>query len=224
MNLSAHQQQFKIRASAAGQIMTSDRSGKGMGKTAQSYVETWIKEKLYDRRRQFTSKYTIKGLSMESAAIEYYAEMFFLGMVFKNDEWRENEYFTGTPDLILPDKGVDIKCSWDCFTFPLFATELPEKDYFYQGQIYMDLFDRDRWDFVYCLMDTPDEIVERELFYKTRDSDLMPEDIQRMELDYQYSHLPASLRIKTFSIFRDETVIQSIRDRVELCREYLKTL
>mgnify|MGYP002737878560 CR=1 FL=1 len=221
MNLS---RQFKIRASAAGQIMTNDRSGKGMGKTAQSYVETWVKEQLYNRRRQFTSKYTTKGIEMESAAIEYLSEAWRLGMVFKNEVWRENEHFTGTPDLILPDRGIDIKCAWDCFTFPLFASELPEKDYFYQGQVYMDLFNRNRWDFVYILMDTPDEIVERELFYKTRDADLTPEDIQQLEASYQYSHLPESLRIKSFRVERDDAIIQSIRDRVEQCRQYIEQL
>jgi hypothetical protein len=36
---------------------------------------------------------------------------------------------TGTPDVILEDKIIDIKNSVDCFTFPLNEKELKNKAY-----------------------------------------------------------------------------------------------
>lgn len=51
---------FKIRCSAIGQIMKNGTDKKSMGETAKSYVEQWIKEQLYGRKKEFSNKYTTK--------------------------------------------------------------------------------------------------------------------------------------------------------------------
>ena len=47
---------FKIRASSAGKI-----SGiKGLGETGKTYCKKWLKEQLYNRKIEFSNKYTVK--------------------------------------------------------------------------------------------------------------------------------------------------------------------
>ncbi len=194
--------QFKCHCSAIGQIMKNDRSGKGMGETAKTYLKTWVKEQIYGVRKDAYSKAMDKGIQCELGAIDYAAEVLKWGMVFKNDEMFSNEWLVGTPDLILPDRIIDIKCPWDCFTFPLFD-DIPE-EYFYQIQGYLDLTGKDLGEVVYVLMNTPEDLVFGE-----------PED---------YSNVPAEYRVKSFRVERDQSCIDAIHDRVELCREYVKML
>ena len=46
------QNEFKIRCSAIGQIMTNGRSGDGLSQTAKSYCENWVKEKIYSKENR----------------------------------------------------------------------------------------------------------------------------------------------------------------------------
>ena len=129
---------FKIRCSAIGQIMTNDRSGKRMGKTAQSYCEQWLKEQIYQRRYELTSKYTNKGNSVEQESIDFAASVLGWGMTFKNEQPAHNDFMTGTADIVTMRVVRDMKNSWDCFTFTLFDDE-PTKDNILLVQGYMEL-------------------------------------------------------------------------------------
>jgi len=219
-------EQFKIRCSAISQIMTNDRSGKGMGQTAKTYLETWVKEQLYQRSKDFYSKQTDKGITVEDDAIHYAAEQLGWGMVFKNEKHFSDSHLTGTPDVILNDSVVDIKSSWSCFSFPLFETEV-DKSYWWQVQGYMILTGKPAAKLVYCLMDMPLHLLEREFNYKRSELGLIelePEQEDELIRVNTYSPLPASLRLKVFEIAKDPTAEQLIRDRVELCREFINQL
>lgn len=222
MNLNKIADEFRIRASAAGQIATNDRSGKKMGKTAQGYAETYVKEALYGRSKEFTSKYTDKGLEMEEGAINYLSEIrgeFHL----KNIIRKTDDFFTGEPDLIhLWKREIeDVKCSWDCFTFPLFETELPTKDYFYQGQIYMHLFGFLKARFTYVLMNTPEDIAEREIMRNLGADGEWDDSLMDR---FKYDNFAAELRVKSFVFDYDPATIEFLQTRVLEIREYIKTL
>lgn len=208
---------FKIRCSAIGHIMTDGRSS-GLSKTTISYLDDWAKEQIYGRRKKIDSKYIEKGIIMEDAAIDFvsesYPEMPFL---LKNKTDYKNEYMTGTPDIIIPGEIIDIKCSWDCFTFPLFEQDIPEKNYYWQMQGYMTLVGRDRARVIYCLMDTPQEIVDREIRFNP---DAEVEIIQY----HSYRKIPVKYRIKEFLIYRNNEDIARIETRVQECREYITKL
>lgn len=196
--------EFKIRASAVSQIMTNPRSkSEVLSQTCKSYLEQWVKEQIYGVKKEIKSKYLTKGTDVESIAIDYYAEEKGLGFVLANTEYFYDNFCQGTPDLLLPDSVLEFKSSWDCFTFPLFDTQ-PDKAYEMQVQVYMHLTGRKSGKLIYTLQNTPDELVWDE-----------PKD---------YSLISSKYRIKEFDIEYDPEFIQSVKDRVLLCRDYINAL
>jgi len=197
--------EFKQRASSAGKLMTNPRSkGEVLSQTTKSHLQEWLKSELYGIRKQIKSKYLDKGNAVEDSAIDYAAAE--LGWLFaiKNEEFFEDEYFCGTPDVMLDDTIVDIKSSWDCFTFPLFDDEIPNSDYYYQLMVYMHLTGKRKATLCYVLMNTPEHLSYDE-----------PQDYTEVESKY---------RIKTFSFDYDQEVIDKLIERVKISREYIKTL
>tara|TARA_R110002153_G_scaffold58100_1_gene159500 strand:- start:1299 stop:1901 length:603 start_codon:yes stop_codon:yes gene_type:complete len=197
--------EFKIRASASGKLAVNSRSKNDLlSKTTKSYIEEWLAGEIYGVRKQIKSKYLDKGNAVEDAAIDYASTE--LGWLFaiKNEEYFEDEYFCGTPDVMLEDKIIDIKSSWDCFTFPLFANEIPSKDYFYQLQVYMHLTGKRKAQLCYVLMNTPEDIA----YGETED----------------YTDIDSKYRIKTFDIDYDIEVIEMLQEKVLISREYIKEI
>ena len=196
--------EFKIRCSAIGNIMANGKGG--LSKTTQSYVDQWIKEQVYGVKKHFSSKYTDKGLEVEDESIDFLAEQLDYGFIAKNKQGYENEYLTGTPDLILDNLIIDVKNSWDMWTFPLLEEEIPNKNYYWQLQGYMALTTAKNAKLVYTLMDTPNDLLN-----------------QWTDVPYDFEAYDPSLRIKTFDIKRDDEAIENIYDRVKEIREYINT-
>lgn len=199
-------QDFKIRASASGLIMTNPRvKTELLSETTKTYVFDWLKENIYGYRKELNNKYISKGLELEDEAIDKAIELLDLPFTLKNEQFYEDEYFTGTPDLIIKDTIFDIKCSWDCFTFPLFDAEIPTKNYYYQLQVYMHLLGLKKSKLIYVLLNTPENLASWE----------QPKD---------YTELDKKFRIKTFDVEYSEEVIQDLKQRVTNIREFIKTI
>lgn len=172
--------------------------------TAKTFVYDWLKESIYGVKKEIKSKYLTKGLWYENEAIDKAIQWLDLSFVLKNELFFEDDYFTGTPDLISEDRIYDIKCSWDCFTFPLFETEIPTKDYFYQLQVYMHLTGKRNATLVYVLLNTPEEM--------------------HWEAQHNYDEMDKKYRIKTFDIVYQPEVIEDLQNRVLKIREFIKTI
>ena len=219
---------FKIRASQSSKIMTNPRSkSETLSATTKTYCQDWLKEQLYNRRKEFSSKYTEKGLIMEDNSIDFAMSHLDLGFAVKNEKYFENDFMTGTPDVILEDCIIDIKNSWSWDTFPLFDTY--NKDYFYQAQCYMKLVGLDKFKLIYTLMDTPEYLVKKETYYFLNSrGEFNQEDFEQAFLDIQkkmtYTDIEDKFKIKVFEIERDDNVIKEIEERVLLCREYINEL
>lgn len=195
---------FKCRASASGKLATDPKKKTDLlSKTTETFLKEWATEKKYGYRKNIKSKYLIRGIEDEDQAIEKTIEWLDLEFQVKNETFYENEYFCGTPDLIIDGVVYDTKCSWDCFTFPRFETEIPTDDYFYQLQVYMSLLGLKKAVLVYVLLDTP----------PSYDNEAMT-----------YGHLPISDRIKTFEIDYDQEVIDKLQQRVIDSRIYLQKI
>lgn len=196
---------FKVRASAGGKLMTAPRSKtETLSETTKTYLYEWLTEKIYGVRKEIKSKYLNKGLKLEDTAIDKTIEWLDLPFTIKNEKFFEDDYFTGTPDLIVDGVVYDTKCSWDCFTFPLFDTEIPTKDYFYQLQIYMELTGCKKAVLVYVLLNTPEELT--------------------YEDKHNYDNLDKKYRIKTYEIDYDSEVIEKLKEKVIESRKFIETL
>jgi len=211
--------EFKIRCSAIGKIMTNARSKtETLSKTTISYLEEWTKEQIYSRKKEIFSKYLDKGNAVEVDSLDFIKTHLNYKQLEKNEESFENDFLTGTPDAILDDHIIDVKNSWDCFSFPLFFNSIPNKDYYYQAQGYMALTGIDRYKLIYTLMDTPEDLIQREYFGD------QSTDLVEFASKYKYSDIEPQYRIKVFDIYRNDEDIENIYNRVDECRQYINSL
>jgi hypothetical protein len=193
---------FKIRASASGKVMTNARSKSELiSETTKTYIKEWLTEHIYGVRKEIKSKYLSKGLKMEDTAIDKAIEWLDLPFALKNEKFFEDDFFKGTPDLIVDGTVYDIKCSWDAFTFPLFEKEIPNKDYYYQLQVYMHLTGCKKAVLTYVLLNTPEELTYEE--------------------QHNYDAMDKQYRIKTFEIEYSEEVIADLKERVTNIRNFI---
>ena len=195
---------FLARASEAGKLMTTARSkNETLSETTKTYLKEWAVSEIYGYQKEIKSKYITKGITKEYEAIDKAIEWLDLDFVLKNEQYFEDDYLCGTPDLITDDEVLDIKNSWDCFTFPLFENSIPNKDYFYQLQVYMHLTGKRKARLVYVLLNTPEEMT--------------------FEQQLKYDDKPKELRIKTYDIDYDPEVIESLKNKVIESREYINS-
>ena len=194
---------------------------------AKSYCEQWLKEQIYERRKRVETKYMDKGLIVEDHSIDMIAELLGFGMLVKNEKKFSDAFMTGEPDVLPKDVVIDAKNPWDCFTFPLFAKEIPDTDYEWQGQVYMHLTKRKKFILAYTLLDTPGNIIEREAksySYRAGYGELEQEMYDDFEKYMTYKKIKNQFKIKTFEVEYSLDKIKEIRVRVKMCREYIDTL
>ena len=204
-------EKYKQRASQAGILLT--RGGVG-SKMVQTYLQEKVKEQIYGVKKSFSNKYTEKGIKVEDNAIDYAIKALNLPFVMKNEKPFKNDFFTGTPDIILDDEILDIKSSWDCFTFPLFVDSIMKKEgepyseyrnYYCQLQVYMYLTGKRKARLCYVLMNTPD-------------------DMAKWETKHDYSKVDERYRIKTFDVEYNSDCIMKLQEEVEKARKYINQL
>ena len=219
---------MKIRCSSLGKIMTAPRSkSEVLSQTAKSYIEELAKEHLFGIKKVFKSRYTDKGNEVEEQAIELTEDVLGFEFLTKNEKYFENDYIKGTPDVITTSLIIDVKSSWSGETFPFFETELPNKDYYYQVMGYMWLTGKKDALISYCLINTPEEIVNDEIRrtawgkYEIEPSE---ETIREVQSVHNFSHIPKDRRVKAFHVEFNEGVVNEMKTRIDECRKYFNTL
>lgn len=219
---------LKIRCSALGKIMTNARSkSEVLSKTCKSYLQELAIEEMYGIKKEFSSRYTDKGIAVERNSIDLIQENCDFGFMYKNEEHFENDYLTGTPDVNTDNILLDVKSSYDATTFPWFEEEIPNKDYYYQLQGYMALTGKRKSVLAYCLVNTPFQIVEDEVRRAHWQEHLIDESEELradVEARHNFDHIPPEKRIKTFEVRYDKEVVKAIYERIEECRKYYETL
>ena len=217
-----------FRCSSLGKLMTDPRiKSETLSETAKSYIQDLFKERELGIYKEFSSRYTDKGLEMEDEAIQFASEVLNWDFVVKNETRFNNEWITGEPDINTDSLLADIKCSWNGSTFPLFDETLKNKDYYYQLQGYLMLTGHDTSELVYCLMNTPLQIVEDEIRRQHWKLNLIEEDLEVRDVIqkmHNFDHIPDELRVKRFIVQKDEAAQQKIKERVEVAREYYQQL
>lgn len=203
---------FKARCSSLHLLMTKPKSGTGLSETAKSMIKQSVIEDVYGRT-EIKSKYLDKGNLLEDEAIK--AVGLITAQQPKKHKGRlSNDWITGECDFLSASCIEDTKCSWSIDTFPFFQEDA-EKDvkkagYDWQGQGYMWLYDRPVHYVHFVLLPTPFEL-------------LGFNDSQEFHIDLVES-IPLKKRIKTVVIERDESLYDSVIEKVTLAREYYDKL
>ncbi|MCT4238530.1 hypothetical protein HZP42_19295 [Elizabethkingia anophelis] len=210
-----------------GDLLKKKNAKPELSNGAKTYLKEIYKDIVFGRSKEIQNKYTTKGLSVEQDNIDQYNEVKGL-FLMKNDKRYENDYFTGEPDIIEGDTVFDFKSSWDYSTFPLFEEDVPNEDYEYQLQAYMDLLGLNRAKLVYGLVNTPDELIldeKRRIGWKLGFVDGLPDKLdQEITHNMTYSDIPKEARIKEFEIFRCEKTILLMKTMIDQARTYLNSL
>lgn len=224
---------MKIRSSALGKIMTNSRTKGTLSKTCKSYIEELFLEQELGIKKDFWSRYTDKGMIVEKDGITLANEVLEWGLPFSeihgDQHSLENDYITGHTDVLNKNLLADIKCSWNASTFPFFEDAV-DKNYMWQLMGYMFLTGYDKAELVYCLINTPEHMVLDEIkrehwkqnSYWNGDED--PDIEAHIRSQHNFDNMDKNMRVKRYIIERDEKLIEAIKERVEECREYYKTL
>lgn len=201
--------------------------------TCKTYlIQSYVLSK-YGRVREITTKQMVKGTISEDDSILLFSVL--EGKVYnKNTEMVSNSFISGTPDLydtedlLNCNEIIDIKSCWDIFTF-LSNVPSPDNDqYYWQLQGYMALTGAKFGTIAYCLVNTPESIIEGEKYQLLRRMDVVTEDdpsykreLKLLLANRYFDDIPMSERLLTYSIDRNEDDIQKMYRKVEKCREFL---
>lgn len=217
-----------FRCSSLGKLMTEPRTkSEVLSETAKTYIQDLFKERELGIFKDFSSRYTDKGIENEDQAIQMASEVLNWEFVTKNETRFNNEWLTGEPDILTKTLLADIKCSWNGSTFPMFDDKLKNKDYYWQLQGYMMLTDTPQAELVYCLTNTPFQIVEDEVRRAHWKLNLIDEDLdvrEAVQASHNFDHIPNELRVKRFIVEKDEQAFEKIKEKVKLAREYYESL
>jgi len=239
-------EEIVFRASSIGDLM----GVKGLGKTGEKKARYTYLSYKYGREKQFNSKYTEKGTIVEKELIDLLSKIDNVEYQ-KNDVRMYNQFFTGECDIITKDKVIDVKGSWDIYTFDD-SVNAYNTDYEYQLRVYMDLYQVNNAELIYILYDAPDEVILKELekeSYKHSDRET-PEFIEVEILKNMiftqnnfnrfielralggdeltdlaiksFIEIPFEERIVRYSFSHDKNILSKIKERVKEAREYLK--
>jgi hypothetical protein len=224
-----------IRASSVGYLMTepqskADKEAGLLSKTAQKHLlDVYIAEK-YGRRKDIQTKQMKKGIEVEQDSIDLLS--MYLKMPFsKNDQRFTNDFITGFPDIIDNDRIIDIKSSYDLWTFIGNIPDKLDSLYYWQMQSYMWLTNTKSAVIAYCLVNTPESIIEQEKYYMLKKMDVATEEnpeyvkeAMKIEFNMSFDDISIEERVLMFKVGRNEDDILRIQQKVERAREFLREL
>jgi hypothetical protein len=226
--------QIKFRCSSLGHLMTEPRSkSEAISETTKTHlIDVYVSE-VYGRKTEIFNKYISKGNQVEEDSITLFSRVnkeFFT----KNEKHLSNDYIKGTPDLFQgasidnADKIIDIKSSWDIFTYFRTRGKDMNKMYYWQLMGYIALTGAQSATLAYCLVDTPDTLLndeKRKLHWKMGlIDDNHPDFIEACEeIDKlgKYNDIQLKDRVYTINVERNESDINRIYQRVMEAREWM---
>jgi hypothetical protein len=224
----------KIRCSSLGKLMTepksvADKKAGALSENAKTMLVEVYAKAVYGREKEVQSKPMKKGVLVEDDSITTLS--MYDGVLYQKNEVKyENEFISGTPDIITNYEFViDIKSSYDIWTFLANVDSKIDKGYWWQLQGYMMLTNKRKASLVYCLSNMPDHLVETEKYYLLKRLDVISEEspeylieAAKLERILKYDDIPVNERVIKYDIDFDDSVVELVESKVKTAREYLK--
>jgi len=191
---------MKIHCSSLPALMTKPRNkGEILSETAKAMLrEMWIKEKYGREKFDRINKYTNKGIMVESDSLDLVSK-YLSQPLFKNNKELSNDYITGTPDTYQDSFVMDVKSSWDIWTYAEVDESKARKQYYYQLVGYAILTGKLSMKLVYSLTNTPEMIITDELYklsFKIGEDEETQNNARR---NYIYDDIPLKERVKIYN-------------------------
>ena len=223
-------EKIQFNCSGVGNLMTEpklkiDKDNGSLSETAKTYIaERWLRDKY--GFNEFTQTIEMKkGILCEQDSLMLAYKV--LGgkprIAFK--KMIENDFVRGIPDVILDDVVEDIKTS---FTIKTFHNAELTKLYEWQLRCYMWITGLKKARLIYCLVDTPLEIInglQNKLYYQFEQNVDDPDyqkQLKQIEINHTYSHLPENDRVKVFEVEHSDEKIEQLKLKLEKAIEYYK--
>ncbi len=171
----------------------------------------------------------IKGNDLEEDAVKMLSKRDRTKYI-RGQEFISNDFIFGRCDIYSPErkKVVDIKVAWGIHSYlPNHITELSTK-YWMQMQGYLELYDLEVGEVCWVLLNTPPFLLDREKTKFTEkymtgeiDAEKFEENMERLDLNYDYSQIPTTRKVITFVVKRERGFMQKVYEKVGLCREWM---
>jgi hypothetical protein len=186
----------------------------------------------YNRRVasiDFARSATRKGTILEEEAIEIVSTL-------DNQQYKKeqgivgNEYIYGVCDVFHSTKRkiVDVKASWNIYSFMPNYISPVSVSYWYQMQGYMELYNADIAEVCYVLVNTPSHLITLERGkladkYLTGEitKDKYDEGMEGLEHAFDYDKIPIKRRVIRQVIKRHSPTLPLIYSKVIKCRAWL---
>ena len=205
-----------------------------LSKTAKSYLKkyyAYLKYGKWSASLDKGNKYVNKGKLGEPDSILLCS---FLDdrPYIKNETRFDDDFLTGEPDVIRFDGEdpyiIDVKTSYDIETFMDVLGEDLTPLYWWQIQGYFALTGAKSGEVSYCLVDTPEAVMNGEKYALSRRmngaTDENPEYKAAEAIlvnNMTFTDMPHADRRIRFTVDRDDEAIEKIYKRVGKCREYM---
>jgi len=213
---------YKFHPSSIKHLMVKSRKAGELSETTKTYLEELYIKEVYGREKtdKLANKYMQKGIMCETDSIRL-LEKVTKNTYFKNNKTYENNYLIGTPDITKPVL-YDIKTSWDIWTFMGTKEEDARKDYYYQLLCYMAILDKKEGSLAYTLVNTPDILMNDELYKLSFKVD--EKEVDKYKVNYIYDDIDEVKRVKIFKFEYSEEDLQAVYAKIDEARSYLNNI
>jgi len=228
----------KFRASSWGNLLTETKDKKGLGVTCQKELLKIYNREVYGWDEDITTPAMEKGTIVQPESILMYSKV--EGKFFtENTQELENEWFKGTPDVFLgysietASQVDDMKNSWSLKTFTSKMIDPIDNGHKAQLNVYFSLSGATTGNIVHTLISMPQEMFKQEcdrLLWKMANkgqiaTEYAPEyleAVEQLKKQHLYDHIDQRERVFKQPIERDEELIEKMKAKVPIFRQWLE--
>ncbi len=124
---------------------------------------------------------------------------------------------------------TDIKSCWDLFTFETKKVHSVDPMNKWQITGYCDLADEPEGTLAYCLINTPEQMIDDEKYFLKRKMGVIDEEnnadyraaAEQIDVNMRFDDIPMEERVHKIVIPRVESEVKFAQDRVVMAREHL---
>ncbi|MBU4154498.1 MAG: hypothetical protein KKD63_16630 [Proteobacteria bacterium] len=209
---------YKFRVSSLPALMTNSRvKSDPLSETAKEMIRKCYIQEVYSREDFIQTAPMTKGIMVESDILDL-LQTVTKETYFKNKTRFENDYVRGTPDIsAAKDRVIDTKASWTIWTFAAVTEDKAKKDYFWQIAGYAELLKKIKGELVFGLVNTPEELILKEL-YKANADEAREEQIRK---NHTYDDIAPEKKLKRYTFDFTPEDFQAIKERVGAARVYM---